>query len=43
MYFQLCKINIETKTFIEWKEENCFPSEPVFVANPSNSDEDSGE
>lgn len=38
----LCKIDLETKTFVEWQEENCYPSEPVFVANPDGKDEDHG-
>lgn len=38
----LCKIDVETKTFVEWREDKCYPSEPVFVANPDGTDEDDG-
>ncbi|XP_060569813.1 carotenoid-cleaving dioxygenase, mitochondrial-like [Ruditapes philippinarum] len=36
------KIDIITKTFKEWGEDKCYPSEPVFVANPDGTDEDDG-
>jgi carotenoid cleavage dioxygenase-like enzyme len=36
------KIDINTKTFKEWGEDNCYPSEPVFVPNPNGTDEDDG-
>lgn len=42
VYNTLCKIDLETKTFVEWREEKCYPSEPVFVANPDGTDEDDG-
>uniref|UniRef100_A0AAQ6ACD8 Beta-carotene oxygenase 1, like n=1 Tax=Amphiprion ocellaris TaxID=80972 RepID=A0AAQ6ACD8_AMPOC len=29
-------------THIEWKKDNCFPSEPVFVASPGAVEEDDG-
>ncbi|XP_060569819.1 carotenoid-cleaving dioxygenase, mitochondrial-like [Ruditapes philippinarum] len=36
------KIDINTKTFKEWGEDKCYPSEPVFVPNPNGTDEDDG-
>ncbi|XP_053399939.1 beta,beta-carotene 15,15'-dioxygenase-like [Mercenaria mercenaria] len=36
------KIDINTKTFKEWSEDNCYPSEPVFVPNPDGTEEDDG-
>jgi hypothetical protein len=36
------KIDINTKTFTEWGEDKCYPSEPVFVPNPNGTDEDDG-
>lgn len=32
-----------TREHIEWKQESCFPSEPVFVASPGAVEEDDGE
>uniref|UniRef100_A0A672Z4Z9 Beta-carotene oxygenase 1, like n=1 Tax=Sphaeramia orbicularis TaxID=375764 RepID=A0A672Z4Z9_9TELE len=31
-----------SRTHMEWQEENCYPSEPVFVASPGAVDEDDG-
>lgn len=31
-----------TKTHLEWAEEDCYPSEPKFVASPGAVDEDDG-
>uniref|UniRef100_A0A672Z619 Beta-carotene oxygenase 1, like n=1 Tax=Sphaeramia orbicularis TaxID=375764 RepID=A0A672Z619_9TELE len=39
---QIAKIDIESRTHMEWQEENCYPSEPVFVASPGAVDEDDG-
>ncbi|KAJ7986098.1 hypothetical protein DPEC_G00347280 [Dallia pectoralis] len=36
------KVDILTKTHKEWTEEECYPSEPVFVASPGAVDEDDG-
>ena len=41
-FVQVCKIDVKKKESVEWKEENCYPSEPVFVANPGGTDEDDG-
>lgn len=40
---QLGKIDIVTRTHMEWMQESCFPSEPVFVASPGAVEEDDGE
>lgn len=40
---QLAKIDVTTREHIEWKQESCFPSEPVFVASPGAVEEDDGE
>lgn len=40
---QLAKIDVVTREHIEWKQESCFPSEPVFVASPGAVEEDDGE
>ncbi|XP_047206163.1 beta,beta-carotene 15,15'-dioxygenase isoform X2 [Girardinichthys multiradiatus] len=39
---QLAKFDTETKTMIFWEEENCWPSEPVFVPRPNGESEDDG-
>lgn len=31
-----------TRTHLEWTEEDCYPSEPKFVASPAAVDEDDG-
>ena len=33
---------MKTKGGLEWQEENCYPSEPVFVAKPDGTEEDDG-
>uniref|UniRef100_A0A8C6WRZ2 Beta-carotene oxygenase 1, like n=1 Tax=Neogobius melanostomus TaxID=47308 RepID=A0A8C6WRZ2_9GOBI len=39
---KIAKVDIETRTHVEWFQENCFPSEPVFVASPGATEEDDG-
>lgn len=39
---KIAKVDIETRTHLEWFQENCFPSEPVFVASPGAIEEDDG-
>ncbi|XP_070813707.1 beta,beta-carotene 15,15'-dioxygenase [Chaetodon trifascialis] len=39
---KIAKIDIVTRTHIEWQQENCYPSEPVFVASPGAVEEDDG-
>ncbi|CAL8288454.1 unnamed protein product [Lota lota] len=39
---KLAKVDIESGTHLEWQEDNCFPSEPVFVASPDALAEDDG-
>ncbi|XP_043965583.1 beta-carotene oxygenase 1, like [Gambusia affinis] len=39
---KIAKVDIVTKTHVEWHQENCYPSEPVFVASPGAEDEDDG-
>ncbi|CAG0900706.1 unnamed protein product [Cyprideis torosa] len=38
----LVKVDVESKTFVRWGEENAYPSEPIFVPSPDNKDEDDG-
>ncbi|TWW63888.1 Beta,beta-carotene 15,15'-dioxygenase [Takifugu flavidus] len=38
----LAKIDVVTRKHLEWKQELCFPSEPVFVASPGADEEDDG-
>lgn len=40
---KLAKVDIMTRKHIEWMQESCFPSEPVFVASPGADEEDDGE
>ncbi|CAB1339441.1 unnamed protein product [Coregonus sp. 'balchen'] len=37
---QIGKVDIVTRKHIEWIEEDCYPSEPVFVASPGAVEED---
>ncbi|KAM6893923.1 beta,beta-carotene 15,15'-dioxygenase [Xenentodon cancila] len=39
---KIAKVDIITRTHIEWHQENCYPSEPVFVASPGAEEEDDG-
>ncbi|XP_045906740.1 beta-carotene oxygenase 1, like [Micropterus dolomieu] len=39
---KLAKFDIVTRRHVEWQQENCFPSEPVFVASPGAVEEDDG-
>uniref|UniRef100_A0A3B5L931 Uncharacterized protein n=1 Tax=Xiphophorus couchianus TaxID=32473 RepID=A0A3B5L931_9TELE len=39
---QVAKFDTETKTMLYWNEENCWPSEPVFVPRPNGESEDDG-
>ncbi|XP_065117638.1 beta,beta-carotene 15,15'-dioxygenase [Paramisgurnus dabryanus] len=39
---KILKLDVETKQKIEWTEENCFSSEPVFIPRPNAVDEDDG-
>ena len=36
------KFDTETRTKLEWSEENCWPSEPVFIPKPNGEEEDDG-
>ncbi|XP_064193214.1 beta,beta-carotene 15,15'-dioxygenase isoform X1 [Anguilla rostrata] len=36
------KLDIVTRQCVEWTEEECYPSEPVFVASPGAVEEDDG-
>ncbi|KAK3105013.1 hypothetical protein FSP39_015172 [Pinctada imbricata] len=38
----LVKMDMETRRQLIWYEEDCYPSEPVFVQNPDSQDEDGG-
>ncbi|KAL4221336.1 hypothetical protein ACF0H5_019597 [Mactra antiquata] len=39
---RLVKIDAVEKTYVEWKENYSFPSEPVFIPKPDAVDEDDG-
>ncbi|KAJ7986097.1 hypothetical protein DPEC_G00347270 [Dallia pectoralis] len=39
---KIVKFDNETKERIEWSEENCWPSEPVFIPRPNGEGEDDG-
>ncbi|KAM8904928.1 beta,beta-carotene 15,15'-dioxygenase [Spinachia spinachia] len=39
---KIAKFDIVTREHVEWRQENCFPSEPVFVASPGAVEEDEG-
>ncbi|XP_017290035.1 beta-carotene oxygenase 1, like [Kryptolebias marmoratus] len=39
---KIAKVDIITRTHMEWQQENCYPSEPVFVAFPGAEEEDDG-
>ncbi|XP_069377639.1 beta,beta-carotene 15,15'-dioxygenase [Paralichthys olivaceus] len=39
---KLAKVDIVTREHVEWTQDNCFPSEPVFVASPGAVEEDDG-
>lgn len=41
-YDQLVKVDITTGNDVSWKEEGCFPGEPVFVPAPESAAEDDG-
>ena len=38
----LCKLNVENKEYVLWKEPGGFVSEPIFVKNPEGKEEDDG-
>lgn len=40
---KVAKFDTETKKMVHWSEENCWPSEPVFVPRPNGESEDDGE
>ncbi|XP_078101467.1 beta,beta-carotene 15,15'-dioxygenase-like, partial [Sander vitreus] len=40
---KMAKVDIVSRKHVEWFQENCFPSEPVFVASPGATEEDDGE
>ncbi|XP_018594383.1 beta,beta-carotene 15,15'-dioxygenase [Scleropages formosus] len=39
---KVTKFDTETKKMVHWEEQGCWPSEPVFVANPNATEEDDG-
>lgn len=41
-FTRLLKIDVVSKTSLEWKEEGTFPGEPIFVPHPEASQEDQG-
>ena len=38
----LIKVDVRAKTKLTWCENNCYPSEPIFVASPESESEDDG-
>ncbi|CAB1339442.1 unnamed protein product [Coregonus sp. 'balchen'] len=40
---KIMKLDTKTKERTEWREENCCPSEPVFIPRPNGEGEDDGE
>lgn len=38
----IVKVDANTKSHVLWKEERCYPSEPVFIAEPGGTAEDDG-
>ncbi|KAJ8417698.1 hypothetical protein AAFF_G00225410 [Aldrovandia affinis] len=39
---KVMKFDIEMRKMLQWAEDNCWPSEPVFIANPTAIEEDDG-
>uniref|UniRef100_A0A667ZTT4 Beta-carotene oxygenase 1 n=1 Tax=Myripristis murdjan TaxID=586833 RepID=A0A667ZTT4_9TELE len=39
---EIGKFDTETKTMVRWSEENCLPSEPLFIPRPNGEAEDDG-
>lgn len=39
---KIAKLDIVTRKHLEWRQDNCYPSEPVFVASPGAVEEDDG-
>ncbi|XP_029922436.1 beta,beta-carotene 15,15'-dioxygenase [Myripristis murdjan] len=39
---KIAKVDVQTRTHVEWQQEGCYPSEPVFVASPGAVEEDDG-
>ncbi|XP_062297682.1 beta,beta-carotene 15,15'-dioxygenase isoform X2 [Scomber scombrus] len=39
---QIGKFDTETKKMVYWGEDNCWPSEPVFIPRPNGESEDDG-
>lgn len=35
-------MDIVTRTYKEWRNDECYPSEPIFVASPGAVEEDDG-
>uniref|UniRef100_A0A3P8YFU0 Beta-carotene oxygenase 1 n=1 Tax=Esox lucius TaxID=8010 RepID=A0A3P8YFU0_ESOLU len=39
---EIMKFDTETKEITKWREDNCWPSEPVFIPRPNGEGEDDG-
>ncbi|CAL1598045.1 unnamed protein product [Knipowitschia caucasica] len=39
---KIAKVDVQSRSHVEWFQENCYPSEPVFVASPGATEEDNG-
>jgi len=41
-YDRIKKIDVESKQYISWSEPHCYPSQPIFIQDPSKVDEEDG-
>ncbi|CAL8311725.1 unnamed protein product [Merluccius merluccius] len=39
---EVAKLDTETREMVRWNEDNCWPSEPVFIPRPNAESEDDG-
>ncbi|TNN36850.1 Retinal Mueller cells isomerohydrolase [Liparis tanakae] len=39
---RIVKLNVQTKETLVWQEDECYPSEPLFVPTPGATEEDDG-
>nr|XP_033799628.1 beta,beta-carotene 15,15'-dioxygenase [Geotrypetes seraphini] len=39
---EIVKFNVQTRETLRWKEEHCWPAEPLFVPSPDAKEEDEG-
>ncbi|ORY70723.1 hypothetical protein LY90DRAFT_504055 [Neocallimastix californiae] len=41
-YDRIKKIDVENKQYISWSEPHCYPSQPIFIQDPSRVDDEDG-